>query len=222
MPSLTRRRTAALCWASGLQYFLSEVVTASAWRDPAYDWTRHYVSDLGARTAGHNEGRDVNSPRAGVMNASFVTLGVLTTAGAVLFSPYVPDRRWRALGVALAGVHGLGIAVVGLQPTEPGVSERGRALHYLGAMGAIGGGNLMLLVASAGVARTRRGHSIVTGVLGVVSSAASVAMLSGRVTRPGVVERVAGWPVTVWTTATGIVLLLEDLAVEAAAPAGDR
>ena len=211
-----------MCWASGLQYFLSEVVTASAWRDPPYDWSRHYVSDLGARTPGHNEGREVNSPRARIMNASFVTLGLLTTAGAVLFSPHVPDRRWRALGVGLAGVHGVGIAMVGLQPTEPGVSERGRALHYLGAMGAIGGGNLMLLAASAGVARTRRVQSVVTGVLGVASSAASLAMLSGRVTRPGIVERVAGWPVTVWTTATGVILLLEDLAEEAAELVTDR
>ncbi len=190
-------------------------MTASAWRDPPYDWARHYVSDLGSRTSGYNEGRHVHSPRAALMNASFVTLGVLTTAGAVLFSPHVPDTRWRRAALAVAGVHGVGVAVVGLQPTEPGVSRRGRALHYWGALGAIGGGNLMLLVASVGLARHRPGHSAVTGVLGLVSTAASAAMVFTPVTRPGIVERVAGWPVTVWTTATGVVLLLEDLAQEA-------
>lgn len=207
-----RRRVAACCWAAGAQYFAAELVTAAGWRAPAYDWARNFVSDLGARTSGVNEGRAVSSPRHAVMNASFVTLGVLTPVGAVLFAPYVPHRGWRRLAVGLAGVHGLGIAGVGLQPTEPGVGDVRRAVHYVAAACAIGGGNLLLLAASAGLAPTRRGQSLVTGVLGVVASAASATMLLTDVRHPGIVERVAGWPVTVWTTATGIILLLEDLA----------
>lgn len=216
MTKSVRRRAAACCWAAGAQYFAAELVSAAAWRDPAYDWARNFVSDLGARTTGVNEGRVVNSPRHAVMNVSFVALGVLTPAGAWLFAPSVPRRSWRRLAVALASLHGVGIAGVGLQPTEPGVGEGRRAVHYLAAACAIGGGNLLLLAASAGLASTRPGQSVVTGVLGVVASTASATMLLTEVRHPGIVERVAGWPVTVWTTGTGIVLLLEDLAERAA------
>ncbi|MBA2696060.1 MAG: DUF998 domain-containing protein [Ornithinimicrobium sp.] len=211
-----RRRVAACCWAAGAQYFAAELVTAAGWRDPAYDWARNFVSDLGARTAGVNEGRVVSSPRHAVMNVSFVTLGVLTPAGAWLFAPYVPHRGWRRVAVGLAGVHGLGIAGVGLQPTEPGVGEMRRAVHYFAAACAIGGGNLLLLAASVGLAPTRRRQSVLTGVVGAVASAASATMLLSDVRHPGIVERIAGWPVTLWTTATGIVVLLEDLAEQAA------
>lgn len=216
-----RRRAAACCWAAGVQYFASELVTAAGWRDPAYDWARNFVSDLGARTIGVNEGRAVNSPRHALMNTSFVTLGVLTPAGALLFSPSVPHRGWRWLAVALAGVHGIGIAGVGLQPTEPGVGDLRRAVHYAAAACAIGGGNLLLLAASVGLAPTRCGQSLVTGVLGVVASAASATMLLTEVQHPGIVERVAGWPVTVWTTGTGLVLLLEELAQAAETAQGE-
>lgn len=216
-----RRRAAAWCWAAGAQYFVSELVTAAGWRDPTYDWAHNFVSDLGARTAGVNEGRAVSSPRHALMNTSFVAQGVLTPAGAVLFAPSVPHRGWRRLALGLAGVHGLGLAGVGLQPTEPGVGDRGRAVHYAAAACAIGGGNLLLLAASVGLAPTRRGQSVVTGVMGVLASAASTTMLLRDVRHPGIVERVAGWPVTVWTTGTGIALLLEDLAQQAQA-AGRR
>ena len=212
-PSI-RRRAAAWCWAAGAQYFAAELVSAAGWRDPAYDWARNFVSDLGARTAGVNEGRAVDSPRHAVMNTSFVVQGALTPVGALLFAPYVPDPAWRRLAVGLATLHGLGVAGVGLQPTEPGVGELGRAVHYVAAAAAIGGGNLLLLAASIGLAPTRQGQSRVTGALGVVASAASATMLLSEVRRPGIVERIAGWPVTLWTTGTGIVLLLEGLAAQ--------
>jgi hypothetical protein len=91
-----------------------------------------------------------------------------------------------------------------------------RAVHYFAAACAIGGGNLLLLAASVGLAPTRRRQSVLTGVVGAVASAASATMLLSDVRHPGIVERIAGWPVTLWTTATGIVVLLEDLAEQAA------
>lgn len=206
-----RRLLGAGLWAASAHYFVAEVVVARAWSDPRYDWARNYISDLGAGTAGVNEGRPVDSPLAWVMNTSFVALGVLATAGAVALAPQIRDRRWRWALIGLIAGHGVGVIAVGLAPTEPGVADLQRAVHYGAALLAIGAGNAALLAAGAALRRDRPRWAAATGALGMLATAASLAMLLPEVGSPGVVERVAAWPVTLWTVAVGGAMLVQQL-----------
>jgi hypothetical membrane protein len=70
---------------SSLQYFVAQVIAASAW-EPPYSWRLNAISDLGAVGCGPFDGRSVCSPLNGVMNASFILLGLAMTAGSVLLS----------------------------------------------------------------------------------------------------------------------------------------
>lgn len=208
---VSRRRLAAIAWASGLQYFAAEVITARGWKDPKFDWQYNFISDLASTTIGENEGRVINSPRHAVMNAGFGTLGVLTPLGAFLFAPHIPDKKWRNRCLRLATYHGIGALGVAIVPTEPGVSEMRRDIHFASAAAAISGGNLLMLHAAAAMVRRRPFAAAVTATMGLVATGASFYSLFGPVTKPGISERLSTWPVTIWTAGTGIVVLFEDI-----------
>lgn len=206
-----RRRLGAGLWVLSAQYFVCEAAVAHAWSDPRYDWSRNFISDLGARTSGLNDGRAVDSPLAGVMNTAFVMQGTLAAAGALLLAPQVRRPGWRGSLVVLLVCHGLGVVGVGLVPTEPGTTDLQRAVHYAVALVAIGAGNVALLVAAGALRRAHPRWALLTGVLGVLATAASLTMLLGGTGSPGVVERVAAWPITVWMTVLGGSVLVQEL-----------
>jgi NAD(P)-dependent dehydrogenase (short-subunit alcohol dehydrogenase family) len=93
-----------LVWALGtLQYFVCQIVVAAAWPTP-YSLHNNFISDLGNTMCGpfavsHGVPIEVCSPEHAVMNASFVTAGILTMAGAVLLRRFWPSgsSRPRAL-----------------------------------------------------------------------------------------------------------------------------
>ncbi|MFG3343571.1 DUF998 domain-containing protein [Streptomyces sp. NPDC048018] len=200
-----RSRIGYSAWIVGvIQFFVTHGIVESAWARP-YSWARNNISDLGnARCALQREPepRYVCSPEHGLMNVSFVVLGVLLVVGVVLTAG-VLWRRGRAATAArvlLAGA-GVGFVLAGLAPAD--VDEN---LHVLGALLIMAVGNVGLVLAVFGLtkdlpAALRWG----AGLLGLTATAALVLFLSRHYLGLGMggMERVAALPLLFWALAVG-------------------
>src|ERR1700737_1918360 len=92
-----RTRLGAVCWLLTGEYFVARPIVAAAWPRP-YSYLHNYISDLGNTACGpfaysQTTSVYVCSPLHPLMNASFVVVGLLTVAGAVLTWRAWP-RRW--------------------------------------------------------------------------------------------------------------------------------
>ncbi|MDO9379449.1 MAG: DUF998 domain-containing protein [Nocardioidaceae bacterium] len=181
-----------------VQYVLAEVVAAAAWRGEAYDWSRDYVSDLGAPACEPGG----CSSLWWLFDASLVLHATLVLTAAVLLSPLV--GRGRRAVLAMFVVTAAGNALVGLFPLTVDGED---AVHYVGAVLAIGGASLAVgLVGLLCVRRRgRRAYGWVTLACAATGLAGIVAL--GLDAPPGLGERVAIWPVVAWYVGTGVVLL---------------
>jgi hypothetical membrane protein len=200
--SFTRERAAGASFlAAGGVYLAGEAATARAWTAPAYDYSRNWISDLGAPAVGVFHGRMVDSPLHGLMNAAFLADGLLFLLGAVLLAR---AARPALLFLALAAAHSAGMLLIALVPET--VPAPLGSLHFIGALLAIGGGNGAIMLGSR-LARPRRAGLL----LGLVGLAALVALgfpdaldAAGG----GLVERLAVYPITAWELIAGLSLLL--------------
>ncbi|MFE5299992.1 DUF998 domain-containing protein [Streptomyces sp. NPDC056632] len=200
-----RIRIGYSAWIVGvIQFFVIHGIAESAWAGP-YSWARNNISDLGnARCALQQEPepRYVCSPEHGLMNVSFVALGVLLVVGVVLTAGVLwrGGRAAATTRVLLAGA-GAGFVLAGLAPAD--VNEN---RHVVGALLIMAAGNIGLVVAGFGLAdhipaSLRWG----TGLLGVTAIAALGLFLSRHYLGLGMggMERVAALPLLLWALAVG-------------------
>jgi hypothetical membrane protein len=203
---------AAAMWiASATVYVGGEAIAASAF--PGYSYATNYISDLGIPTVGQYDGRAIDSPLAGVMNAGFIAHGVLFFAGAALAALAAGPgfRVARSVFLAAAGAHLVGSVLIGVVPgSSESVATGAIGLHVLGAGLAIVGGNLAS--ATAGIAGNRFGFapgyrvfSVVVGAAGILSVIALQLDLGGL--PDGIWERASVYAITVWELVTAAALL---------------
>lgn len=208
-PALVDRRVAVggACWALTVVFFVGQAVAQAASTVPYSLWA-NYISDLGNTACGPfslgSYHTDVCSPLSGVMNATFIVTGLLTSAGALGTWPAWPRRRLTTVGLILLVLAGAGEALAGFQSENTNL-----ALHTVGALFGIAGANLGVLLLGAGVWRVRPWTAVLSmavGVVGLVSFAltSSAPSMSLGI---GMVERVAAYPVTVWMIVVGVYLL---------------
>lgn len=198
----------AWCWLLTVLYFAVQPVVAAAWPFP-YSITQNTISDLGVTTCGPSPqlGGGVVpacSPRHALMNVTFVLVGVLTAVGGVLVGRFWPPRRLRTIGVAFVVVAGIGGVLVGLAPADTALE-----VHAVGALLQVPGAIAPLLLGLVcwSVDRVPAVLGVVCGVVGTVSSLVYFARLPiGLI--PGITERLAFDPLTVWTVIVGLHLLL--------------
>ena len=172
--------------------------------------TRDYISDLGAvRCRGC-------SSLHWVMNGSFVLQGFLIFFGAVLVRRFFPDRRVYWIALSLFFIAGLGVLEVGLVPEDTNFR-----LHILGAAANFLGGNLgMILLGLVMIRRSvcqpagLRWRSWITFVAGAAGLLAALALaFRGSPSwaavgwYAGTVERFAAYPLPLWLTWTGFLML---------------
>lgn len=202
-----KERIGGAAWVVGVIQFLAlQVVVASAWSRP-YSWARNNISNLGnvhCLPQQEPEPRYICSPDHDLMNAAFVTVGILLIVGAVL----IGQRLWRrsvSAGAArvLLAVGGSGFVLAGLAPAD--LNEN---LHVLGALLIMTGGNGGLVVAGFGLAphipaALRWG----TSIIGVVALAAFWLFISGAYLGLGMggMERLAALPLLCWALVAGLV-----------------
>lgn len=195
----------APCW-----YVLTEAVSASAFE--GYSYAHNYISDLGVPAGGVLDGRVMASTLPHVMNAGFIGSGLLFALGVVRLWPTLPHRRARLVFAGLAAAHAIGIAVVGIVPGSPENVANGRiALHGLGAVAAIAGGNLAAIASSRAFADTPsptwiRRAGLALGSLGLASG---LALSTHRIVPDGVWERGGVYAFMLWQAAVGVSLLTE-------------
>jgi len=205
----------AICWIATLQYFVVQAVAQRAWTAP-YSLIHNYISDLGNTTCEQLKfgtySQYVCSPLHGLMNASFIALGVLTISGAILTRGVWSWERlvwlnmvfWLSvwLGVSFLVFSGAGKIVVGLVPENVN-----GMLHNIGA-DSIPAGNLALLLLGIGLWLTQRRVALSALALGAVGGVGFVLYKydQGLTSTVGLWERVADYPLMLWMAGMGLSL----------------
>lgn len=142
--------------------------------------------------------------------AGFSLLGIVLLVFAIVYRTSIPGGAWTWIATLLIVVAGLGMAIVGFFPCDPGcvdVTATGR-LHAVFSMpGAIGLPLAMMI--SAGLCRgdSRFGRrwqvgSFVVGALGLVTGPIIAAGLLNDV--DGLLQRATMWPPLLWTSAVAL------------------
>ena len=85
-------RLGPILYVSSIQFFAVQILVAMRW-NPPYSLARDTISDLGNTACGTFNARFVCSPLHGLMNASFIVLGVAMTAGSILISRQFAKSR---------------------------------------------------------------------------------------------------------------------------------
>ncbi|MEU7614113.1 DUF998 domain-containing protein [Micromonospora sp. NPDC049204] len=201
-------RAGALCWVAAAPVFLvASLITGLRWRQPAYSWATHNISDLGNAHCGiwdTTRPRYVCSPWHPLMNAAMLVTAVLLAAGLLL--------TWRLLGrggvVRTAQILLLlatgGYALAARYPAD--VDEN---LHVLGAFLIMGTGNVGLLLAGLAPASTTLGRwrriTLAAGIIALVGTVLFFAQ-QGMGIGVGGMERVAVLPFPLWACCLGVLL----------------
>ncbi len=201
-------RPGAFAWVFAAQFFITQVVVASAWLRQ-FSLRTDYISDLGATACGAypaGSAHIVCSPWHLAMNLSFIVLGVTMIIGAVLTRDAFLPGWVRELAVLLFSMAGIGVVIVGVYPENADIAR-----HVLGAGVNFISGNVALIVFGLALAQrpTHGGltkFSIVAGALGLL---ATLLFVSGNYLGIGLggMERVAAYPMTVWQIVAGIAFL---------------
>jgi hypothetical membrane protein len=205
-------RLGAGLWLFCFQFFVGEQIARLGWPGH-YSMARNYISDLGAVRC---DGGATCSSLHWVMNGSFVLQGLLIVFGTVLVRSFFPARLVYRIALALLVIAGIGVLEVGVAPEDVNFK-----LHVLGAAANFLGGNLAMILlglvmirqSACGTMRFRF-RSWTTFALGSVGLLATLA-LAFRGTpswgalgwNAGTVERLAAYPLPLWLTCAGLVIL---------------
>ncbi|GIG91075.1 DUF998 domain-containing protein [Plantactinospora endophytica] len=202
-------RIGALCWIVATPLFLAaNVVVGLRWSGPAFSWAEHNISDLGNVTCGiwnSSRPRYVCSPWHDAMNATVLLTALLLAAGTLLtWRVAGSGRRVRAVQSLLL-LAAIGYALAGVFPAD--VDEN---LHVLGALLIMGFGNLGLLLAALAPGSTPLGRLRARTLALALTALAGTTLFfaqQGLGLGVGGMERVAVFPLLLWTCAVGITLL---------------
>ncbi|HSX45988.1 MAG TPA: DUF998 domain-containing protein [Candidatus Saccharimonadia bacterium] len=186
-------------WISSLQYFIVQLAVALNFAG-GYSLSRNTISDLGNTVCGAYGGRFVCSPDHGLMNLSFVVLGLTMMAGAPLIYQEFREGRTAITGFAFMAIAGFGTVLVGLFP-ENTVS----ALHITGAALPFFIGNLGLVIlgASLSLPRWLRIYTILTGLWNLLALALLMTNHYLGLGQGGI-ERLTAYPQTIWLIVFGL------------------
>jgi hypothetical membrane protein len=187
------------------QFFVAEQIARLGWPGH-YSMARDYISDLGS----------ARSPLHWVMNGSFMLQGLLIFFGAVLVRRYFPARLVYRVVLLLLAVAGVGVLVVGLVPEDIDLRWhlQGAAANFLGGNAGMILLGLVMIRRSVCLPRGKRGKSWVPFVAGSVGLLATLALgFRGAPSwaalgwNTGTVERLAAYPLPLWLTWTGWMML---------------
>ena len=208
LPMAQRRAAGILLVAGAVIFFLAEFIAATAWTDPPYSYTYHYISDLGVHGPVEALGQYMYSPLAWVMNTGFFLFGSTVFVGVVMLGGLRGRRRWAAS--ILATLVAVGGVLLAFFPGDGNVTDGAVDYHSLGALASIAGGNVLVIVLGRlhrliGVARKPGRAMIGLGVFGLVSLVAFLALAgSGANVLVGLVERCAVYPVLIGLIRAGV------------------
>ena len=200
-------RLGAWAWVSAIQFYIAQVVVASAWATP-FSLKERFISDLGNTVCGPypiSSEVIICSPWHAGMNASFIAVGITMAVGAVLTrAAFVAGWR-RAVAVGLFVAAGIGVVMVGVYPENENITN-----HAIGAGINFIGGNTALILFGVAVPSTLSRpwftwFSITAGIVGLVATTL-FAFGHDVGLGPGGIERFAAYTTTLWQIVAGFVL----------------
>ncbi len=181
-----------------LYYLLAEAISAFSFNDLlANTYIFHTISELGIPNA--------NSPFAFLMNSAFIIIGLC-----VLFANFYRLKdfivKYKTLFNILTLVTSIGVIIVALIHAGNPLTD---GYHSLGAIMAILGGNILLILISKTMAEFETYQKTVF-VLGIIGLFAFWIMFfnMGSIYMP-VFERISVYTLIIWSFLSGIYLLKE-------------
>jgi hypothetical membrane protein len=188
-----------LFWIATIQYLFAQVAVAAGWPSPGYDWRANAISDLGNTACQTYSGRFVCSPDHWLMNVSFIVLGLAMFAGSWLIYHEFRRNRYSCYGFIGMGIAGIGTILVGLAP-----ENINGVVHFIGALLAFGVGDtaLVLFALTLSIGKSMRAYTLLSGIVGLTGLALYA---SGHYLQFGLggMERIAGYPQTLWLIVFG-------------------
>lgn len=179
-----------------LYYVIAEAISAFAFNDTLINtYLFHTISELGIPNA--------NSPLAFLMNSAFILIGL-----AYIFGNFYKFKEFlvknKVIFYILTLIAAIGVIIVALIHAGNPITA---GYHSLGAIMAILGGNLMLLVVSRSMDKFGT-YQKVTLILAIIGILAFLMMFfnMGSLYMP-VFERISVYPLTIWSFITGVYLL---------------
>ena len=179
-----------------IYYLVAEAISAAFFNSSIFDtYVFHTISELGIPNA--------NSPLFWLMNSAFILVDLTLMFGCFYsFKDYIAKNK--TIFYILTIVTGLGVIIVGL---IHGGNPLTSGYHTLGAVMAILGGNILLVVVSRSM-DDFEGYQKITLILGALGIIIFWVMFfnMGNVYMP-VFERLSVYTLIVWSFLTGIYLL---------------
>jgi hypothetical membrane protein len=198
-------------------YFLAQIVVAWMFNpgQTEYSFVSNTISDLGNTACYGASYHNVCSPRHALMNASFIALGAaMVVCSWLIYTEFdIPKRvrgqsrhatreSWAAkAGFLLMGIGGIGSVIVGSSPENVN-----SAAHITGAIMAIGGGDLAIVVLGVGllvIPEGMRQYMVIAGSVAIVA-AVSFGLKHHFGLGAGGMERIAQYPQTIWLIMLGL------------------
>ena len=181
-----------------LYYLLAEAISAFSFNDLLNNtYLFHTISELGIP--------NINSPLAFLMNSAFVIIGLTFIFGNFYkFKDFIIKNK--VVFYILTVVAAIGVIIVALIHAGNPVTD---GYHSLGAIMAILGGNLLLIIISRSMDKFET-YQKVTLALGIIGLIAFWIMFfnMGSIYMP-VFERLSVYTLIIWSFISGIYLLNE-------------
>ena len=182
--------------AGSLYYMLAEAISATFFNDSIFNtYIFHTISELGIPNG--------NSPLFFLMNSAFILVGLTLLFGSFYrFKDYIYKNR--ILFYILACITSIGVIIVGL---IHGGNPLTLSYHAMGAVMAILGGNLLLVLISRSMYEFEvyQNATLVLGIIGLIAFWIMFFNM-GSVYMP-VFERLSVYTMIVWCFSTGVNLL---------------
>jgi hypothetical membrane protein len=194
----------AACWALTVAFFVDQAVAQAASTRP-YSLATNFISDLGSTACGPavaGAHADVCSPLHGLVNATFIVVGLLHTIGAITTRRAWGPRRLAVAGLAFLAIAGTGLTLAGLSPENVDLG-----LHTLGAVYGIVCLNVAMVLLGLVLLRPARELGVLALAAGVVGLVGFVLFTNAPGLPAGITERVAVYPADVVVIVLGAFLL---------------
>ena len=179
-----------------LYYIIAEAVSATFFKASFFNtYVFHAISELGIPNS--------NSPLFWLMNSAFVIIGLLLIFGVFYkFKDFLAKNRIAIYILTL--ITGLGVIIVGL---IHGGNPLTSGYHTLGAVMAILGGNLLLILISKSMYEFEvyQKASLILGLVGLVLF--WIMVFSIKSVYMPVFERLSVYTLIIWSFLTGVYLL---------------
>jgi hypothetical membrane protein len=196
----------AVGWTLSMVFFIGQAIAQTASTSP-YGLATNFISDLGNTACGpFSDGgyhANVCSPLHGLMDVTFIVVGLLQIVGAITTREAWPRRRLTAFGLILLAIAGSCLIVVGFTPENVNLFLHGEA-----ALLGLDCLSVAMILLGLSLVSASRGLGIAALAAGIVGPAGRVVFQYSLLGVPvGTAERIADYPATAMVVVLGAFLL---------------